>query len=121
MCGEYDHAQHYLLSGLELQRRGPGFGYFIGTEMILATVTQRRGEIAKARDIYASAAASFESCDHVYREAFLALTACGLGDLLRREGHFEQHQSSFTALPVWLRSIPECWAASACSLARWQG
>jgi hypothetical protein len=37
MCGEYDHAQQYLLRGLELQRRGPGFGYFIGPEMVLAT------------------------------------------------------------------------------------
>ena len=27
MCGEYDHAQQYLLNGLELQRRGHGFGY----------------------------------------------------------------------------------------------
>ena len=113
MCGEYDHAQQYLLSGLELQRRGPGFGYFIGTEMVLATVTQRRGEIAKARDIYASAAASFESCDHVYREAFLALTACGLGDLLRREAHFDAALTEFRRASRLVQGcIPACWAVS---------
>ncbi len=106
MCGEYDHAQQYLLSGLELQRRGPGFGYFIGPEMILATVTQRRGDIGKARDIYASAAASFESCDHVYREAFLALTGCGLGDLLRREGHFDAALTEFRRAHRLVKEFP---------------
>jgi len=106
MCGEYDHAQQFLLSGLEVQRRGPGFGYFIGSEMVLATVTQRRGDIGKARDIYASAAASFESCDHVYREAFLALTACGLGDLLRREGHFEAALIEFRRASRLVKEYP---------------
>jgi TolB-like protein/predicted Ser/Thr protein kinase/Tfp pilus assembly protein PilF len=106
MCGEYDHAQQFLLSGLEVQRRGPGFGYFIGMEMVLATVTQRRGEIGKARDIYASAAASFESCDHVYREAFLALTACGLGDLLRREGRFEEASIEFHRASRLVKEYP---------------
>jgi TolB-like protein/predicted Ser/Thr protein kinase len=106
MCGEYDHAQQYLLSGLEVQRRGPGFGYFIGSEMVLATVTQRRGDVGKARDIYASAAASFESCDHVYREAFLALTACGLGDLLRREGHFEAALIEFRRASRLVKEYP---------------
>ncbi len=106
MCGEYDHAQQYLLQGLEGQRRGPGFGYFIGSEMVLATVTQRRGDIGKARDIYASAAASFESCDHVYREAFLSLTACGLGDLLRREGHLEQALTEFRRASRLVKEYP---------------
>ena len=106
MCGEYDHAQQYLLSGFEVQRRGPGFGYFIGSEMVLATVTQRRGDIGKARDIYASAAVSFESCDHVYREAFLALTACGLGDLLRREGHFEAALIEFHRASRMVKEYP---------------
>ncbi len=106
MCGEYDHAQQYLMNGLEVQRRGPGFGYFIGSEMVLATVTQRRGEIGKARDIYASAATSFESCDHVYREAFLALTACGLGDLLRREGHFEAALIEFRRASRLVKEYP---------------
>jgi len=106
MCGEYDHAQQYLLRGLELQRRGPGFGYFIGPEMVLATVTQRQGHIGKAREIYASAAASFESCDHVYREAMLALTACGLGDLLRREGHLEAAWVEFRRAARLVKEYP---------------
>ncbi len=106
MCGEYDHAQQYLMSGLEVQRRGPGFGYFIGSEMVLATVIQRRGDTGKARDIYASATASFESCDHVYREAFLALTACGLGDLLRRDGHFEAALIEFRRASRLVKEYP---------------
>ena len=88
MCGDYDRAQQFLQAGIEIQRRGLGFGYFIGSETVLATVIHRRGDNGKAREIYAAATASLESSDHVYREAFLALTACGLGDLLRREGNF---------------------------------
>jgi tetratricopeptide (TPR) repeat protein len=106
MCGEYDHAQQYLMSGLEVQRRGPGFGYFLGFEMVLATVTQRRGDIGKARDTYASATASFESCDHVYREAFLALTACGLGELLRHEGHFDAALIEFRRASRLVKEYP---------------
>ena len=42
--------------------------------MILATVKQRRGDQLGAREMYAASSASLESSDHLYREAFLALT-----------------------------------------------
>jgi TolB-like protein/Tfp pilus assembly protein PilF len=95
MCGDYDSAEQFLLTSLETERRGPGFGYFIGSEMLLATVTQRRGDNDRAREIYASSTAALESCDHVYREAMLALTACGLGDVLLREGRIETALTEF--------------------------
>ncbi len=106
MCGDYDRAQQFLQAGIEIQRRGLGFGYFIGSETVLATVIHRRGDNGKAREIYAAATASLESSDHVYREAFLALTACGLGDLLRREGNFEAALIEFRRASRLVKEYP---------------
>jgi tetratricopeptide (TPR) repeat protein len=63
--------------------------------MILATVKQRRGDNEGAREMYAASTATLESHDHVYGEAFLALTACGLGELLLREGRAETALTEF--------------------------
>jgi serine/threonine-protein kinase len=93
--GEYDTAEQFLLKCLEAERRGPGFGYFIGAEMLLATVMHRSGNNDRAREMYSGSTASLESCDHVYREAMLALTACGLGHLLVREGRAEAALTEF--------------------------
>jgi tetratricopeptide (TPR) repeat protein len=93
--GEYDTAEQFLLKCLEAERRGPGFGYFIGAQMLLATVMHRSGNNDRAREIYSGSTASLESCDHVYREAMLALTACGLGHLLVREGRAEAALTEF--------------------------
>ncbi len=106
VCGEYDRAEQFLLKCLEIERRGPGFGYFIGSEMILATVNQRRGDMIGACEMYAASTASLENCDHVYREAFLALTACGLGDVLLREGHADTALTEFRRASRLVKEYP---------------
>ena len=106
MCGEYDPAEKLLLTCLEIQRRGPGFGYFLGSEMILATVKQRRGDQLGAREMYAASSASLESSDHLYREAFLALTACGLGDVLLREGRADTALTEFRRASRLVKEYP---------------
>lgn len=106
MCGEYDPAEKLLLSCLEIQRRGPGYGYFLGSEMILATVKQRRGDQLGAREMYAASSASLESSDHLYREAFLALTACGLGDVLLREGRADTALTEFRRASRLVKEYP---------------
>jgi tetratricopeptide (TPR) repeat protein len=106
MCGEYDPAEKFLLTCLEIQRRGPGFGYFLGSEMILATVKQRRGDQLGAREMYAASSASLESSDHLYREAFLALTACGLGDVLLREGRADTALTEFRRASRLVKEYP---------------
>jgi serine/threonine protein kinase len=106
MCGEYDPAEKFLLTCLEIQRRGPGFGYFLGSEMILATVKQRRGDQLGAREMYAASSASLESSDHLYREAFLALTACGLGDVLLREGRADAALTEFRRASRLVKEYP---------------
>jgi tetratricopeptide (TPR) repeat protein len=90
----------------EIERRGPGFGFFLGSEMILATVKQRRGDKEGAREMYAASTATLESHDHVYREAFLALTACGLGDLLLREGRVDAALTEFRRASRLVKEYP---------------
>ena len=106
ICGEYDRAEQLLLNCLEIERRGPGFGYFIGSQTVLATVKQRRGDMVGAREMYAASTASLESCDHVYREAFLALTACGLGDVLLRQGHTDAALTEFRRASRLVKEYP---------------
>jgi tetratricopeptide (TPR) repeat protein len=106
MCGEYDRAEQFLLMGLDIERRGPGYGFFIGPEMLLATVAQRRGDRDRAHEMYAASTASLESIDHVYREAFQALTACGLGDLLLREGRAEAALKEFRRASRLVKEYP---------------
>ncbi len=106
MCGDYDSAERFILPALEIERRGPGFGYFIGAEMLLGTAAQRRGTNDCARELYAATASSLEACDHVYREAFLALTACGLGELLLREGRTEDALTEFRRASRLVKEYP---------------
>ena len=105
MCGEYDHAEKYLTAGMKIENRGPGFGK-IGAEMLLATVSQRRGDQDQAQENYAASTATLESCDHVYREAFLALTACGLGDVLLREGRTSAALTEFRRASRLVKEYP---------------
>jgi tetratricopeptide (TPR) repeat protein len=105
-CGEYDRAEEFLLNLREIERRGPGFGFFLGSEMILATIKQRRGDKEGAREMCAASTATLESRDHVYREAFLALTACGLGDLLLREGRADAALTEFRRASRLVKEYP---------------
>ena len=105
-CGEYDHAEKFLSIGLEREKQGFGFGYFIGFRTLLGTVAQRRGQNEKAHEFYAAATAALEAYDHVYKEAFLALTACGLGDLLLREGRLQQALNEFRRASRLVKEFP---------------
>jgi serine/threonine protein kinase len=106
LCGEYGPAERFMLTALEIEHRGPGFGYFIGTEMLLAAIAQRRGDNDKACQIYAASSSSLQPSDHVYREAFLVLTACGLGDVLRREGRIDGALAEFRRASRLVKEYP---------------
>ena len=56
--------------------------------------------------MYAASTATLESHDHVYREAFLALTACGLGDLLLREGRADAALTEFRRASRLVKEYP---------------
>ena len=106
LCGEYDHAERFLRNCLEIERRGPGFGYFIGSEPLLAAVALRRGDNNAALRIYSDSYSSLQSSDHVYREAFQALTACGVGDVLLREGRTDSSLAEFRRASRLVKEYP---------------
>jgi TolB-like protein/predicted Ser/Thr protein kinase/Flp pilus assembly protein TadD len=106
VCGEYDRAEQFLRTLRDIEHRPPGFGFFLGSEMILATVKQRRGDKEGAREMYAASTATLESHDHVYREAFLALTACGLGEMLLGEGRTEAALTEFRRAMRLVKEYP---------------
>src|SRR5438270_281673 len=105
-CGEYDRAEQFLLTLRDIERHPPAFGFFLGSQMILATVKQRRGDNEAAREMYAASTATLESHDHVYREAFLALTACGLGETLLREDRTEASLTEFRRAMRLVKEYP---------------
>jgi tetratricopeptide (TPR) repeat protein len=106
MCGEYDRAEQFLLTGLERELRGPGFGYFIGFQMLLGTVALHRGDMDKAMELYGASTVTLTACDHVYRESFLALTACGMGDLLLRTDNIEAALTEFRRASRLVKEFP---------------
>ncbi|HET9307000.1 MAG TPA: protein kinase [Candidatus Sulfotelmatobacter sp.] len=105
-CGEYDQAERFLEKGYEIERRGSGFGYFIGCSTLLGTVADRRGSSQRACELYLAARTSLESCDHVYREAFLTITACGLGDVVLRQGNAEAALMEFRRASRLVKEYP---------------
>jgi len=105
-CGEYDDAERFLEKGYEIERRGSGFGYFIGAGTLLGTVADRRGKPERACELYFAGRTSLESCDHVYREAFLTLTACRLGDILLRQGDAEAALVEFRRASRLVKEYP---------------
>ena len=105
-CGEYAHAERFLEKGYEIERRGSGFGYFIGCSVLLGTVADRRGKSERACELYLAARTSLESCDHVYREAFLTLTACGLGEILLRQGNADAALAEFRRASRLVKEYP---------------
>jgi len=105
-CGEYANAERFLRTGYEGELRGKGFGYFIGCGVLLGTVADRMGDSEKAHQQYSIARNSIESCDHVYREAFLALTACGLGEIAFREGPVEEALNEFRRAYRLIKEYP---------------
>jgi serine/threonine-protein kinase len=80
LAGEYSSAEEYLQRALSLGRQPSNPGKFVGSGVLLATIWLRRGEYDQARKGYQEAVEFISNVDHMYREAYLALGACGLGD-----------------------------------------
>ncbi|MFQ5927416.1 MAG: tetratricopeptide repeat protein, partial [Terriglobia bacterium] len=93
--GNYDCAEKFSLQALELERSGTSVRRFVGAETLLGSVWLRRGQWEKARQFYLQALESLATSDHMYRDAFVALTACGLGDLHLRQGQADAALADF--------------------------
>ncbi len=86
LVGDYDAAEDFLDRGVALGNEKDSAGRFIGSGVLRATVWLRRGEYQKAREGYQQAIEFMSKRDHMYREAYLSMGACGLGDTAMRAG-----------------------------------
>ncbi|MGZ4814853.1 MAG: protein kinase domain-containing protein [Terriglobales bacterium] len=105
-CGAYGDAEHFLMEGTSYEDRGPGFGHFIGFKLLLGTLERHRGNNQRARENYIDSNRRLEVCDHVYREAFQALTSCGLGEILLSENQHEAAHSEFRRASRLVKEYP---------------
>jgi len=80
-AGRYEDAEKLINSALALERSGKFIGRFVGAETFLATVALRRGLTQEALRLCDVSSQSLATADHMYRDAFAALTACVRGDV----------------------------------------
>ena len=87
-AGQYSEAEQLINSALALERSGKFIGRFVGAEFFLATIALLRSQSKEALRWCEASAESLASADHMYRDAFVALTSC-----IRGEAHLRLSQS----------------------------
>lgn len=87
MAGEYDAAERFVQRTLDLEKDiAPSVLRFVGGRTLLGEVRMRRGNLEEAVRTHTEAIEVTSQTNHVYREAYLALSACALGELALRRG-----------------------------------
>jgi TolB-like protein/tRNA A-37 threonylcarbamoyl transferase component Bud32/Tfp pilus assembly protein PilF len=81
LVGNYGAAEEFLDRALSLGKEPVNPGRFVGSGVLRATIALRRGQYDQALQGYQDAIEFISARDHMYREAYLALGACGLGDV----------------------------------------
>lgn len=87
--GDYAAAERFIDRLIALGNSSERLRQFVGGEMMGGFLWLRRGDWPKARKSLARSLEILSAVDHMYREAFQALTACALSDLNLREGNAE--------------------------------
>jgi eukaryotic-like serine/threonine-protein kinase len=82
MIGDYTQADQFLEYALDLERKsGTLTNQFTGSALLLGAVAWRRGQLQIARERWTQSLETLAGIDHVYRDAFMACTACMMGKL----------------------------------------
>ena len=85
-AGDYEAAQRFITRQIEYASSTDRLRRFIGGAMMMGFIHLRQGKWGEARKWFAQSLAALGAADHMYREPFIALTACGLSGLHLREG-----------------------------------
>jgi tetratricopeptide (TPR) repeat protein len=85
LSGNYRRAEECAIRLLHADAASPGALQFIGAEVLLATVSLRRGDPEDAIQWLAQSATKLAASNHMYRESMMALTSCVLGDVHLRQ------------------------------------
>ena len=89
LAGAYEHAERFAQRAIALTGPGGSPALFPGARLFLGRVALRRGDFPAAREIYRRGVEEVAATNHMYRDSFLALAACGVGDADLRCGDIE--------------------------------
>lgn len=108
--GAYDRAEQLVLQTLQLQNANRAVSHLPFAELILAGISLRRMDWAKALEWHEGGLQYLATIDHMYREASMALNACGMADVHLRQGNIDQALAD--AHHVWriVREFPRMMA-----------
>jgi serine/threonine protein kinase/tetratricopeptide (TPR) repeat protein len=87
--GKHDAAVRVLLQALRMEGEDDLIYRFVGACTLLGIAFTRSGEWDSGRKYHLQALESLKTSDHVYRDTFVTLSACGLGDIELRSGNFQ--------------------------------
>jgi TolB-like protein/tRNA A-37 threonylcarbamoyl transferase component Bud32 len=88
--GAYDRAEPLAFQALELQNSNRAISHLPFVEMILAGISMRRQNWAKALEWHERGLKYLATIDHMYRETAIAVNACGMADVHLRQGKTDQ-------------------------------
>ena len=89
-AGDYAAAERFISRQMDFARSVDRLRQFIGGEMMMGYIRLRQQRRDEARRWFTESLKNLEGVDHMYREPFIALTACGLSGLNLREGRAEE-------------------------------
>jgi DNA-binding winged helix-turn-helix (wHTH) protein/tetratricopeptide (TPR) repeat protein len=107
--GQYPAAERFLEEALAIQDTTSAvraWPRFYGTRTVLGVLSFRQGHASHAEDLHRRSIAELSECDHVYREIFLAVSYCGLGDVAFRRHLYEEALEEFLKAEDLLISHP---------------
>lgn len=104
--GRYDKAQLHLDHSAALLALGPQVQWVPGAETIAGTLELRRSRFANAERAYQKGLEFLRYREHIWRDAFVALCACGLGDARLRLGNLEAAASDYRLALRVIREYP---------------
>ena len=89
--GQYQKARENLERAVAIEESGKTvLVKFVGALTLMGNVYIRQDQLDTALDWYQRSLALLEKADHVYREPFIALTYCGLGNIDFRRCHYDE-------------------------------
>ncbi len=89
LAGAYERAEAFARRGIEISGPGGSAVFFPGARLFLGRVALRRGDFAGAREMYRRGVEEVAATNHMYKDSFLALGACGVGDADLRCGEVD--------------------------------
>jgi tetratricopeptide (TPR) repeat protein len=114
--GQYDDAERFLDSMHNVDSTGKLTPPWIGEQMLRGAAAIRAMRFEDADKQFTESIAAIGNADHICRDAFLALSACGVGDTWIRQGRAELAVAHFRRARNIVKDSPRMLGASRISV-----